>query len=143
MKTSALVQLPSCTQPLQCKVCSSLSRSSEFCLMWDNFLLPGDLLLARYQESSIWLASSPFHVSNGCQTPLVDDSIIGLYMIVLTKSNQDIGKCHNLLDPLGESGNSLSTNQHQGTAFLVLSTARHNNSTFEAVFCQAACTMGG
>lgn len=25
-------------------------RSSEFCLMWDNFLLPGDLLLDRYQE---------------------------------------------------------------------------------------------
>ena len=31
--------------------------------MWDNFLLPGDLLLARYQESSIWLASS------WCATP--------------------------------------------------------------------------
>lgn len=53
--------------------------------MWDNFLLPGDLLLARYQESSIWLASSR------CATPRWV-IIIGYYRIILTKTNQDVGK---------------------------------------------------
>lgn len=29
----------------------SFVRSTEFCLMWDNFLLPTELLLERHAES--------------------------------------------------------------------------------------------
>lgn len=31
-----------------------VARSAELCLMWDNFLLPSELLLARSQDSKNW-----------------------------------------------------------------------------------------
>ena len=40
-----------CAQVLSELAKEALARSSDFCLMWDNFLLPTELLLERHAES--------------------------------------------------------------------------------------------